>query len=178
MISKHQKEILICTLYKASSQYCKQTTRHWPFYLDVTTCSLRWRALREVDWKLFAHVISILKDFLLGMHGPRYCNDLVCSIYLPIMFQLSTSLLLYLVCQRQSNIFNSFNFVWFHFNHRFLCWKINKIAPPKSFLTCWYIEVFQTFRQRQDITKHALALMQRCSSCRIKMREKLSKKQD
>ena len=96
---------------------------------------VHWQALREVDWKLFIQLFSILNDCLLGTHGPRYCNNLVCSIYLPIMFHLPTSLPLYLVCKRQSNIFNSFNFVWFHFNHRFfLCWKINKIAPQSVFL--------------------------------------------
>ena len=129
VISKHQKEIFICTLYKASSQCCKQTTRHWPFYLGSTTCSLR-----EVDWKPFVQVISILNHFLLGTHGPRYCNNLVCSIYLPIMFHLPTSLPLYLVCQRQSNIFNSFNFVWFHFNHRFFVLKNKQICTPRVFL--------------------------------------------
>ena len=35
MIRKHQKEIFICT-WKASSQCCKQTMRHWPFYPGLT----------------------------------------------------------------------------------------------------------------------------------------------
>ena len=132
VISKHQKENFICTLYKASSQCCKQTTRHSIWARQHIHC--HWRALREVNWKLIVQVISILNDFLLGMHGPRYCTNLVCSIYLPIMFHLPTSLPLYQVCHWQSNIFNYFNFVWFHFNRRFfLCWKINKIAPPKEF---------------------------------------------
>ena len=133
VISKHQKEIFICTLYKASSQCCKQTTRHSIWARQ----HVHWRALREVDWKLFVQVISILNDFLLGMHGPRYCNNLVCSIYLPIMFHLPTSLPLYLVCQRQSNIFNSFNFVWFHFNRRLFVLKNKQNCTPKSFLTYW-----------------------------------------
>ena len=94
---------------------------------------VHWRALREVDWTLFVQVISILNVYLLGMHGPRYCNNLVCSIYLPIMFLLPTSLLLYLVCQRQSNIFNSFNFVWSHFNHRFFVLKNKQNCTPKEF---------------------------------------------
>ena len=80
---------------------------------------IHWRALREVDWTLFVQVISILNDCFLGMHGPRNCTDLVCSIYLPIMTRSPISLPLHLVCRRQSDIFNSFNFVWSHFNHRF-----------------------------------------------------------
>ena len=108
----------------------------------------------------------------------REKHNLVWSIYLPIMTHSPTSLSLHLVCQRQSNISILLILCDFTLTTVFLCWKINKIAPPKSFLTCWYIEVFQTFRQRQDITKHALALMHRCSSSKIKMGEKLSKKQD
>ena len=92
-----------------------------------------WRALREVDWKLFAHVISILNDFLLGMHGPRCCNNLVCSIYLPIMTRSPISLPLHLVCRRQSDIFNSFNFVWSHFNHRFFVLKNKQDCTLKEF---------------------------------------------
>ena len=89
-----------------------------------------WRALREVDWKLFVQIILILNDCLLGMHGPRYCTDLVCSIYLPIMTHSPISLPLHIVCQRQSNIFNSFNFVWSHFNHRLFVLKNKQICTP------------------------------------------------
>ena len=75
----------------------ESTKKKSSFALDIDQPIWPWehihrQALREVDWKLFVQVFSILNDCLLGTHGPRYCTDLVCSIYLPIMIHLPTSL--------------------------------------------------------------------------------------
>ena len=95
---------------------------------------VHWQALREVDWKLFIQLFSILNDCLLGTYGPRNCINLICSIYLPINHDPITHQPTSLSSLPTTiQYFNSFNFVWSHFNHRFFVLKNKQDCTLKEF---------------------------------------------